>query len=168
MGTRFSIVHEFDCDAQTYWDIFWDEAFNQDQYPKLGCARTLLRKEDKGETLVRDQEVAPQREVPMILRKFIAGALKYHEHGVFKKPLGPLEVDITTPALGDRFRMRATYKVTEVGPGRCRREFVGECTVRVPLVGGTAEKAILFQVRETYDNAAKVHREWIAKRASRV
>lgn len=168
MGTRFSIVHEFDCDAATYWEIFWDETFNQDQYPKLGCIRTLLLKEDKGDTLVRDQEVQPEREVPAILRKLIAGALKYHEHGVFQKPLGPLAVDIKTPALGARFHMHATYKVTDIAPGRCRREFVGECTVKVPLIAGTAEKAILSQVRETYDNAAKVHREWIAKRASRV
>jgi Protein of unknown function (DUF2505) len=168
MGTRFSIVHEFDCDATTYWEIFWDEAFNADQYPKLGCGRKLLLKEDKGETLIRDQEVSPEREVPAILRKFMAGALRYHEHGVFKKPLGPLDVTIKTPALGERFEMRAQYVVTDIAPGRCRRDFRGECTVKVPLVGGAAEKAILSNMRETYDNAAKVHREWIAKRAPRV
>ena len=64
--------------------------------------------------------------------------------------------------------MRSLYTVTDVGPGRCRREFVGECTVKVPLVGGAAEKAILSNMRETYDNAAKVHREWIARKAPRV
>src|SRR5690242_21760080 len=109
MGTRFSIVHEFDCDAATYWEIFWDEAFNQDQYPKLGCGRTLLRKEDKGDTLVRDQEVRPEREVPAVLRKFLSGALKYVEHGVFKKPGGPLDVEVKVPALGERFVLHAKY-----------------------------------------------------------
>ena len=168
MGTRFSISHEFACDAATYWEIFWDEAFNQDQYPKLGCGRTLLRKEDKGDTLLRDQEVRPEREVPVVLRKLMSGALKYVEYGVFKKPSGPLDVRIKVPALGERFEMHSKYIVTDVGPGRCRRDFSGECTVRIPLVGGAAEKAILSNMRETYDNAAKVHREWIARRASRV
>ena len=168
MGTRFSIVHEFDCDAATYWEIFWDETFNQEQYAKLGCGRTLLLREDKGDILLRDQEIRPERELPAVLRKFMSGALKYVEFGRFKKPSGPLDVTIKVPALGERFQMQSSYAVTEVGPGRCRREFSGECTVKIPLVGGTAEKAILSNMRETYDNAAKVHREWIARRASRV
>ena len=168
MGTRFTIVHEFDCDAATYWDIFWDEAFNVDQYPKLGCVRTLLLRRDDGDTLVRDQEVRPERELPSVLRKFMSGALKYVEHGVFKKPAGPLDVTVKGPALGERFQLRAAYTVAEVGPGRCRREFAGECTVKIPLLGGTADKTIMSNMRETYDNAAKVHREWIARRAPRV
>jgi len=168
MGTRFSIVHEFDCDATTYWEIFWDETFNVEQYQKLGCGRTLLAKEDKGDTLLRNQEIRPERELPSVLRKFMSGTLKYVEYGVFKKPSGPLDVTIKVPALGERFQMRSLYTVTDVGPGRCRREFVGECTVKVPLVGGAAEKAILSNMRDTYDNAAKVHREWIAKKAPRV
>ena len=169
MSTRFSIVHEFDCDGATYWDIFWDEAFNGDQYPKLGCGRTLLLRRDEGDTLVRDQEIRPERDVPAVLRKIMpAGALRYVEHGVFKKPSGPLDVVVKVPALGERFQLRAAYSVTDIAPGRCRREFAGECTVKIPLVGGPAERAILSNMRETYDSAANVHREWIARRAGRV
>jgi hypothetical protein len=168
MGTHFSIAHEFDCDAATYWEIFWDPAFNADLYPKLRCERTLLDQRDEDDTRVREQEVRPERELPSVLRKFMSGALKYVEHGVFKKPAGPLEVNIKVPALGSRFEMHATYTVTDVAPGRCRRTFEGECMVKVPLVGGTAEKAIVSNLRETYDSAAKVHREWIARRAARV
>src|SRR5437762_2662789 len=102
MGTRFSIVHEFDCDAATYWDIFWDEAFNADQYPKLGCGRTVLAQRDEGETRFRDQEVRPERDLPQVLRKFASGALRYVEHGVFQKPSGPLAVRIEVPTLRDR------------------------------------------------------------------
>jgi len=165
MGTRFSIVHDFDCDPATYWDIFWDEAFNADQYARMRCGRTVLAQHDQADRRVRDQEIRPQRDVPAILRKLIPqGALKYVEHGVWKQPAGPLEVDIKVPAAGARFAMTAFYSVADLAARGCRREFAGECTIRIPLVAGMAEKAVIDSMRETYETAAKVHREWIARR----
>src|SRR5262245_27044177 len=104
MGTRFSIVHDFDCDAATYWEIFWDEAFNVEMYAEMQCRRTVLAQRDEGESRVRDQEVCPERDLPAVLRKLVPeGSLRYREHGVWKKPAGPLEVDIKVPPAGDRF-----------------------------------------------------------------
>jgi hypothetical protein len=164
MSTRFSIVHEFDCDVATYWQIFWDDVFNQEQYVRMDCERTVTRLEDEGDRRIRDQQVRPRRELPAIVRKIMpSGSLGYVEHGIWHKPAGPLEVEIKVPSL-DRFSMRASYAVTDLGGGRCRREFGGECNVRVPLLGSTVERIIIDNMRETYDIAARVHREWVEKR----
>jgi len=165
MGTRFSIAHDFDCDPATYWDIFWDEAFNADQYAQMSCGRTVLVLREEADRRLRDQEIRPERDVPAVLRKLIPrGAVRYVEHGTWKRPVGPLEVDIKVPAAGERFAMTALYSVTDLGGGRCRRQFAGECTIKIPLVAGMAEKTVIDSMRESYETAAKVHRQWIARR----
>lgn len=165
MGTRFSIVHEFDADPATYWEIFWDEAFNADQYARMHCGRQLLLLRDEEAQRVRDQEIRPERDVPAVLRKILPkGALRYVEHGVFAKPAGPLDVRVQVPTLGERFQLHAVYRVDPLPAGRCRREFAGECSIKVPLVGGLGEKAVVDNMRETYETAARVQAEWIARR----
>jgi hypothetical protein len=165
MATRFSIVHEFDCEPALHWELFFDEAFNVDQFARIQCERKLLSQRDEPERRLRDQEITPQRDVPGVLRKLLpSGALKYVERGVWKKPAGPLTVNVTVPAAGDRFAMTADYSVSPLPGGRCRREFAGECSVRVPLVAGMAEKAIIDNLRQTYDDAARVFNDWIARR----
>jgi hypothetical protein len=119
---------------------------------------------DEPDRRVRDQEIRLERDVPSLLRKFVpAGALRYVERGVWKKPAGPLDVDVEVPAIGDRFKMHAVYAVNEIVPGRCRRDFTGSCDIRIPLVGGKAEKIIVDNMLESYEDAARVHREWLAK-----
>jgi hypothetical protein len=167
MGTPFSIVHDFDCDAATYWEIFWDDAFNAELYPATKCGRKLISQKDEGAVRIRDQEVTPERDIPAIFKKFLpAGAMRYVEHGVFKKPAGPHDVEVRVPTLGDRFVLSASYQVADTSPGHCRRTFAGECTVKIPLVGGKAERTVNDGMKETYDIAARVHREWISRRKS--
>jgi hypothetical protein len=165
MSTRFSIVHEFDCDASTYWEIFWDEAFNVEQYARMKCGRTMLKQEVQGELRLRDQEIAPDRSLPAPLDKLVPqGALRYVERGRFQQPKGPMQIDIEVPRLGDRFSLKSQYTVTEPTPGRCRREYSGECSLKMLLIGGIAEQVIVSNMKDTYETAAVVHREWIAKR----
>jgi hypothetical protein len=165
MGTRFSIAHEFDTDPQTYWDIFWNEDFMREMFEQMKCARKVLELRDEPDKKLRNQEVSPERDIPGVLKKVIpGGALRYIEYGVWQKPLGPLAVDIKVPAVGERFSMKCAYTVTAIGPGRCRRDFAGECTVKVPLMGGAVEKAVIDSMRDSYEVAARVHREWLARR----
>jgi hypothetical protein len=165
MGTSFSIVHDFECDAATYWEIFWDEEFNQQMYAEMQCGRTLLGQKEEGGRRIRDQEVRPDRDVPSVLRKIIpGGALKYVEHGVWRQPGGTLEVDVKVPAMGDRFVLRASYTVIDLPGSRCRREFSGDCAIKVPLIGGVAERTVIENLQKSYEIASRVHREWIARR----
>jgi hypothetical protein len=62
----------------------------------------------------------------------------------------------------DKFNMSGDYIVTPLGD-RCRREFKGEVKVSVPLLGGKIEKFMMEQLRDAYEVAARVTRQWIAK-----
>jgi hypothetical protein len=66
----------------------------------------------------------------------------------------------------DRFHLSGVFAVTPLGPGRCRREFSGEIRVSVPFLGGKIEKFMLDQIRDGYDQAARVTQAFIARRKS--
>ena len=164
MATPFSIVHEFDCDAQAYWTLFWDPAFNDAQFERMQCSRTVTLLRDDGTTIVRDQEVTPERDLPFVLKSALGGAsLRYHEHGVFEKPSGPMRIEISVPALGARFSLQGFYSVGALAQNRCRREFAGECAIRIPLLGGMAEQIVVGNMRESYEKGAETVRDWLEK-----
>jgi hypothetical protein len=66
----------------------------------------------------------------------------------------------------DKFQTSGDYIVSPLGDNRCRREFKGEVKMSIPLVGGKMESYTVDQMRESYERASRVTREWIAKAKS--
>jgi hypothetical protein len=90
----------------------------------------------------------------------------YTEHDVYNRERSSMDVRIEPALMKDRFHMTAVYAVTPLGEGRCRREFSGEVKISVPLLGGRIEKMMIEQLNDAYEVAARVTRQWVAKRKS--
>jgi hypothetical protein len=161
---NFSFTHEFDVAPQGFWDLFFSPPYEEELYKRLKMrTRTVLEHKDDGATIRRTQRMEPQLAVPSWATSVIKDT-GYTEYDVMHKATSKMEVRIEPAMMKERFHMHSTFTVTPLGTGRCRREFAGEIKISVPLLGGKIEKLMIEQLREAYDTAAQVTREWIAKK----
>jgi hypothetical protein len=164
---KFSITHEFDCDAKTYWEIFFDLDYQKDMYSGLKIKeRTVLLFEEDEREIRRRIKIMPERDLPGALKSVLKGDLGYIEHNVYHKGQDYMDVRIEPTLMKDRFKMAAVFRVVTLGPKRVRREFKGSINVSIPLLGGQIEKTVMADVRKSYDQAAVTTTRWIAKRSS--
>jgi hypothetical protein len=162
---NFSFVHEFDIDVASYWKIFLSEPFNKDMFKELKMKEyRVVRFEDDGKHLHREQTLEPTTPIPSFLQGVIKSA-SYTEIDDLDWATNIMRVKIETLMFKERFRMEGDYVVTPLAGGkRCRREFKGEVRVAMPLIGGRVEKYMMEQLRDSYDIAARVTRKWIEQR----
>jgi hypothetical protein len=152
---KFNITHDFDCDAETYWEIFFDLDYQKDMYSGLGIKeRTVLLFEEDDKEIRRKIKIMPERDLPGALKSVLRGDLGYIEHNVYHKGQNVMDVRIEPTLMKDRFKMSAVFRVVPLGSARVRREFVGSIDVSVPLLGGQIEKLVMADVRKSYDQAA--------------
>lgn len=161
---QFLFSHEFDTTPEGFWAVFWDEEYNKALYQALAIrSRTVLKDEQSGGVRRRSQRLEPSVPVPGWASSVLKD-LSYTEHDTFHPERSSMDVQIE-PVLGkDRFQMSGVFSVTPSGNGRCRRDFKGEVKISVPLLGGKLEKLMMEQLREAYDQAAAVTRDFIRKR----
>jgi hypothetical protein len=165
---KFTIAHEFDCNAATYWEIFFDLDYQKDMYAELGIReRTVLMFEEDDKEIRRKIKIMPERDLPGALKSVLRGDLGYIEHNVYHKGRDVMDVRIEPTLMKERFKMDAVFRVVTLGPKRVRREFTGSIDVSVPLLGGQIEKLVMADVRKSYDQAAVTTARWITKRATR-
>ncbi len=161
---HFRYEHEFEIDAGPYWDLFFDDEYVADLFRRLKMKEfRILEKKDDGKTLHRVVRLLPSIEVPQIFRSVISD-MSYTEHDLFDRARSAMEVRIEPALLKNKFDFKGVYSVQPLGPGRCRRVFEGDCKVSILLLGGQIEKYMVEQVKVSYNVAARVTAEWIAKR----
>ena len=161
---NFSFVHEFDIDPQGFWDMFFSQPYEEELYKRLKMrSRTVLEHKDEGNIVRRTQRMEPELAVPSWASSVIKDT-GYTEYDVLDKASSKMSVRIEPMLMKERFQMTSTFTVTALGPGRCRREFAGDIKISVPLLGGKIEKLMIEQLREAYDTAAQVTREWLSKK----
>lgn len=160
----FRIAHDFDTDPQGFWDLFFDEKFEEDMFRKIGMkGRVVLERKDTGDRLVRTQRLEPDLPVPAWASSVVSST-GYTEYDVYDKAASKMDVRIEPAMMANRFKMGGVFSVEPLGPGRCRRTFAGEVKVSVMLIGGKIEQLMLDEMRKGYDRAAEVTREWLARR----
>jgi len=162
---KYRIQDTFDTTATHYWEVFFDEEYCRVLFDHIDIAWELLEleREGEGEGLVirRAQRLTPRREIPRVMRKFVEGAIAYTEHNVFRASDNSMQVRTVPSFLSERVTAQGVYYLEVVEPSRVRRVFDAECTCKVPLVGGTIERHIVDEVKESYRRTTAFTREWL-------
>lgn len=167
---NYTIEDDFDTTLDHYWQVFFDDAYNDALYQHLRIERKVEEfvREGEGENLIirRRAVLTPQRELPALMKKFIQGAISYTEHNVFTARTNTIEV-VTIPSFAaDKFKSNGSYRVVPIGENKVRRTFTGECTCSVPLVGRKIETMIIDEVRESYQATTEFTRRWLKEHNS--
>lgn len=162
---KYTIADEFATTPERYWQVFFDDAYNEALFRHLKIGRKVLelRREGEGDALVihRRQILTPEREVPAIFKKLVKGAISYTETNVFRARDHRMEV-VTVPGFAaDKLTTRGVYRLEAISADRVRRIWEGECTCTVPLVGGKVESTIVDEVKASYRDTTAFTREWL-------
>lgn len=164
---KYTIADEFETTPQRYWEVFFDEEYNRRLFEALKIGREVLedRREGEGDALEirRKLRLTPQREVPAALQRFVKGAIAYVEDNHFRARTNAMEVVTTPSMLADSIVTRGTYRLEVAGPRRVRRIWDGEVSVKIPLVGGKAEKMLVDEVTASYKATTDFTRRWLAE-----
>jgi hypothetical protein len=94
--------------------------------------------------------VTPRRQLPALVRPFVAGTLYYVETVV--RGDDGLTIDIR-PSVG-RTQISATYRLDTVAPGAIRRRYEGNVSVDIALVGPRIERGLVAELGRTLELAA--------------
>lgn len=163
----YRIEDDFDVSASRYWDVFFDDNYNQALWDQLDIGWEMLSLERKGEgddlVIERRQRLTPRREVPALLSKFVSDKIAYTEHNVFKARDNAMKT-ITTPSfMADKIVTEGVYRLEVVSDSKVRRVWEGLAKAKLPLVGGRIEKHLVEEIRESYRRATAFTRTWHAE-----
>jgi hypothetical protein len=164
VSTHFAFTHEFDATPEEFWRVFLHEPYNVELYDRIGVKeRTVLDRSEDATTVKWAVRIVPKRDIPAVVKKVVGGDLGYTEHGVYHKGQDRLDVRIETTLLRDRTKIAGVYTVKPIGPRRLSRTFEGDAAVDIPLVGRRVEAVVVDDMRKSYDVAARVTAEWLAR-----
>ena len=161
--SHFKFVHDVNADPERFWEVFFDDAYNQAVYKYVNVKeRQFLDLQDDGVLKTWKLRVFPQRDLPDFVKKVVKGDLGYIEHGSMKKGSNRIESRIEPTLFKDKTKISASFSIEPIAPGKVRRTFEGDVEVSFPLVGGKVEKLILADMEKAYDQIAAFTNEWLA------
>ena len=162
---KVKLDDEFACSVSEYWDAL----FLQDEYQRglhiegMGfssyeCTRYL---EEAEGVIVRDLAIGGVPGLPLLVQKFVPGG-RYVERGRLVRSRNFWHFVIEPAAMASRIRIEGRVQLTEVSPGRCRREGEIGVEVRVAGVGKRIAKSLLALVAVNERKSADFTHRFIA------
>ncbi len=146
--TPFSFEHVFRAaSCRELLDAYFDEDHQAEQDRVLDVTHREVLAQSPVSRVCR---VTPRRQLPALVRPFVAGTLSYLETVV--RGDDGLTIDIQ-PSMG-RTQISATYRLDSVGPGEIRRRYAGNVSVDIALVGPRIERGIVAELGRTLQVAA--------------
>jgi len=160
---KFTVEHAFDCDPDTLWLTFFDEAFTKAQFASFGFPSfEIVSQKDEGDRVVRTMRVTPKLEVPGAVAKLLGSSFAYTEEGTFDKAAKVWTWKTTTSVLPNKIHSHGTVRVLPAGAGKCIQKSEFEISVDVFGVGGAIESALEKNFTNGWNNGATFTRRWLA------
>jgi hypothetical protein len=161
---KFTVTHEINCDAETFWKTFFDKSFNEKLYSEaLGFPsfKILDQKETDGQ-IIRKVSGQPKMNMPGPVAKLIGSNFSYIEDGTFDKATKTWRWKLTPSSLADKMRNEGSVRIEPVGTNKVRR--VAEMLIEAKVfgVGGLIESSAEKQLREGWDASAVFMNKYLA------
>lgn len=158
---QFRAEHRFSAPPGTVLAAMVDPSFFTGlELPDLEPPEVLDRSEDAGRVTLR-LRIAFTGSLDPVARRVLGTSRVVWVQEVVAEP-GSLtgELRVTPEVLGGQVRCHGTYRLAAQGSGTVRST-TGELSVRVPLVGGRAERAILPGIHRRLDLEAAALEAWL-------
>jgi hypothetical protein len=158
MATQFHFEHVFR--APSIDDVFaayFDPAHLLHQDHMLDIAlREVLEQVDDGATLRRTCKVIPRRQLPAIVRPFVAGPLHYLETATWRRRDQEIDIAIWPSLLRKKPRptVTALYRLSRLPDGAIHRSYSGTVSVEIALLSSRIERGIVAEFERSMPIAA--------------
>ena len=116
----------------------------------------MIEQTDDGEMLRRTCKVTPRRQLPAIVRPFLAGPLHYLETATWRRADRTIEVEIWPSLLRKKPRptVTALYRLSQLPGGGIRRSYEGLVSVDLPVFSTRIEHGIVGEFERSLPVAA--------------
>lgn len=162
---KLHLRHTFPGTCDLYWQAYHDEGLDRAMSEASTSRREVLSRRSEGGVTTLTQRFHVDVDLPGPVRRLIGSdQLSYDQTSVIDEPNNLIRWEVTPPVQQDRVTARGTVTIRQAG-GEVERVIDGEVSVRVPLVGGQIEKAIVSAIEDGYSKAAHIQRAWMAERA---
>lgn len=164
---KFTVTHEINCDAETFWKVFFDKSFNEKLFrEELGFPEFHIESQHDSDTkLTRKVHGVPKMDMPGPVMKLIGPGFRYVEEGALDKATHVWHWKMIPSALADKLRQEGTMRIEPAGHGKVRRiaEIVNEA--KIFGIGGLIESSAEKQLREGWDRSARFMNRYLAEQA---
>ena len=161
---NFTLTHEVNCDAETFWKVFLDKAFTEKLFREaLGFPEFQIQdQQDTATQVTRRIAGVPKMSVPGPVAKLLGANFRYVEEGVLDKAKGIWSWKITPSTLADKLRQEGSMRLEAAGPGKVRRIASMINEAKVFGLGGLIESATEKGLREGWDASAVFMNKYLA------
>ena len=164
---RFRIANEIPMSAQTLWETAHTPEFCAFLAREYGLIQREMDREIHGDMMHRRIRTVVARSVPEWIGSIVTcflGTKEITYDEIQEKRLDRFEMCwyIESPVLRDRICCSGTLRLTPVDAECCVRTVEGEILVKLIAIGGTLEKSICKEIKNTAQNLAEVVTKWKA------
>lgn len=165
---KFTVTHEINCNAETFWKTFFDKTFNEKLYlDELKFPSFKIVDQTDTETkITRKVQGAPKMDVPGPVAKVLGSNFSYTEEGTFDKATKTWRWSLTTSAMPDKIKQNGTMTIQAVGDNKIRRTAEIFIEAKVFMVGSLIESSGEKQLREGWDKSAVFMNKYLASAAT--
>jgi len=165
----FAFEHVFHAPSTAaVFAAYFDAGHQIEQDTRVGIVeRELLSLDDDGDVLRRTCRVVPDRQLPLLMRAFVAGPLHYIETATWTRRADEIVIDIQPSILKGRAQITGNYTLDRVGSSAIRRRYAGHVSVEVALVAARIERGMVAEIARTIPVAAACTQEWLDRQPVR-
>ena len=163
---KFEIAHIYDLDPKTYaTEVHFSDELQAKYVGTIYKERLVLDRQEDDRGLTIRFRVTPNRDIPAALKKALRGAgLGYEEVDRFDREKLRVDWSVKTDAFTKKTTCKGAVTFEDAGGGKCRRVISGEVKVRVMLVGGMIEKAIVDGMKDSFEKTAAITRNFLREK----
>ena len=160
---KLHLESDLSFDPATAWSIFESPEFEARLEDATDLVCTLLEERMEGAIKVRRLKYESKRDLPAIAGKALGmKRLTYEQHNRFDAEKSALSWKVVLPVLTDRVSVSGVTTILPTPTG-ARRVVDGDIEVRMRLVGGQIEKAVVAEFERgmvrAVDLVREIHRE---------
>lgn len=164
---KLHIENSFPADPRTIWDLFISRDFESRLEEASGVIYETLSEEMVDGVECRRVKVTAKKDLPRIVAKALgSGRLSYTQVTYLDRDTHILEWEVIPMAMSDQVTAKGVTMIVPEEDGGCRRVVDGNVSVRIPLVGGAIEKAIVREVEDSYNKASTMALTMLDERAA--
>ncbi|MBP7127033.1 DUF2505 domain-containing protein [Myxococcota bacterium] len=160
---KVTYSHVVDAPLARVLEIYSDDDFYIQKLKNGGAltVEVLEREEMPGNRLRRKCRASEPSRVPSYLRK--SDVDTYVDDHVLDRDKGLMTWKVTPHVMADVFLLSGSVEFQAQGPSQTRVTFTTQVEVKIPLVGGKAEKIALEKTEEEVARQVAFLRNWIAR-----
>jgi hypothetical protein len=160
-----TVAHEYECDVDTFWDVFFDEEHIRALYTEgLRFPKFEILELRRGEyEIVRRIAATPRLNAPEPIVSALGPKLSFVEEGVFDKATKVYRSRSITTILPDLMRYESQMTVEPLEGARCKRIAKFEFEAKMLGIGGLIVSGLEKGMRSEWDRATAFTNEWMAK-----